>query len=63
MMWCLWSFLLGVGGFEKSVWGMVGVMGCLWWVSPKPLGQACWRCLVAPALFLLGVSPGNFCLG
>ena len=40
MMWCLWSFLLAVGGFEKSVWGMVGVMGCLWWVSPKPLGQA-----------------------
>ena len=38
-------------------------MGCLWWVSPKPLGQACWRCLVVPVTFWLGVSPGDFCLG
>ena len=38
-------------------------MGCLWWVSPKPLGQACWRCLVVPVIFWLGVSPGDFCLG
>ena len=20
----------------EAVWGRVGVMGCLWWVSPKP---------------------------
>ena len=30
-------------------------MRCLWCVSPKPLGQACWRCLVSPILFRLGV--------
>ena len=31
-------------------------------MSPKPLGQACWRCLVVPVVFRLGVSPGDFCL-
>ena len=31
---CLgWSFL------GESVWGRVGVMGCLWWVSLKPLDK------------------------
>ena len=40
--------LFFLGG--KAVWGRVGVMGCLWWVSPKPLGQACWRCLVVPVI-------------
>ena len=30
-------------------------MGCLWWVSPRPLGQACWRYLVVPVLLRLGV--------
>ena len=38
-------------------------MGCLWWVSPKPLAQACWRCLVVPVIFRLGGSPEDFCLG
>ena len=31
------------------------MIGCLWRVSPTPLGQACRRCLVAPVLFRLGV--------
>ena len=31
------------------------MISCLWRVSPKPLGQACWRCLVVPVLFWLGV--------
>ena len=35
-------------------------MGCLWWVRPKPLGQACWTCLVVPVVFWLGVSPWRF---
>ena len=30
-------------------------MGCLSWVSPRPLGRACWRCLVVPVLLQLGV--------
>ena len=38
-------------------------MGCHWWVSPKPLGQVCWRCLAVPVLFRICVSPGNFALG
>ena len=29
--------------FGEHFWGMVGVMGCLWRVSPTPLGQAKWR--------------------
>ena len=55
VMWCLWAFLLEVGFLGGPIWGMVGVMGCLWWVSPRPLGQACWRCLVVPVLLRLGV--------
>ena len=31
------------------------MIGCLWWVSPKPTVQACWRCLVVPVLLRLGV--------
>ena len=42
---------------------MVGVIGCLWRVSPTPLGQACWRCLVAPVLFRLGVPVAISALG
>ena len=42
--------------------GTMGVMGCLWLVSPKPIGQACWRCLV-PVLFRLGVPLGITALG
>ena len=42
------------GGFlGEHFWEMVGVTGCLWQVSPTPLGRACWRCLVV--LFRLGV--------
>ena len=33
------------GFFGEHFWGMVGVIGCLWQVSPTPLGQVCWRCL------------------
>ena len=43
----------------EAVWARVGVMGCLWWVSPKPLGQACWRCLLVPVIFWLGVPLEN----
>ena len=50
-MCCLHSFMLGMGLFGKPVWGMVGVVGCFWWVSPYPSGQACWRCLAVPVLF------------
>ena len=38
-------------------------MGCLRWVSPRPLGQACWRCLVVPVLLRLGVPLGISALG
>ena len=62
VMWCLWSFLPW-WGFGGTLWGMVGVMGCLWWVSTKPLGQACWRCLVVPVLFRLRVPLGISTLG
>ena len=66
-MWCLWSFLLEVnfGGtfLGEHFWGMVGVIGCLWPVSPTPLGQACWRCLVVPVLFRLGVPLAISALG
>ena len=49
------------GLFGEHFWGMVGVIGCLLRVSPTPLGQACWRCLVVPVLFRLGV-PWQFLL-
>ena len=39
------------GFFREHFWGMAGVIGCLWWVSPTPLGQAFCRCLVVPVLF------------
>ena len=55
-MWCLWSFLLGVGFLES----IFGVIGCL---CPTPLGQACWRCLVACCALSTGCSPDNLCLG
>ena len=42
---------------------MVGVMGGLWGVSPKPMGQAWWRCLVVPVLLRLGVPLGIHALG
>ena len=38
-------------------------MGCFWWVSPKLLGQACWRCLVVFVIVWRGVTPGDFCPG
>ena len=41
------------GSFGEHFWEMVGVIECLWQVSPTPLGRACWRCLVV--LFRLGV--------
>ena len=62
----LCDVMLGIEHFflgGEAVWRRVGVMGCVWWVSPKPLGQACWRCLVVSLLFWLSVSPGDFCLG
>ena len=37
---------LGHGGCDGM--SLVGVMGCRWWVSPKPSGQACWRCTGCP---------------
>ena len=52
------------GGFSgEHFWGMVDVIGCLWRVSPTPLGQACWRCLVVPILFRLGVPLAISALG
>ena len=41
--------LFFLGG--EAVWGSMGVMGCLWQVSPKPLGQACWRCHLLAGCF------------
>ena len=38
-------------------------MGGLWGVSPKPMGQAWWRCLVVPVLLWLGVPLGIHALG
>ena len=52
------------GGFwGEHFWGMVGVIGCLWRVSPTLLEQACWRCLVVPVLFQLGVPLAISALG
>ena len=49
------------GFFGEHFWEMVGVIGCLWQVSPTPLGRACWRCLVV--LFRLGVPLTASALG
>ena len=42
------------GFFGEHFWGMVGVIRCLWQVSPTSLEQACWGCLVVSVLFRLG---------
>ena len=61
-MWCLWSFLLEVG-FLGAYLGDGGCDGMSLVGESRPLGQACWRCLVVPVLLRLGLPLGISALG